>query len=404
MKMLIISQYYPPEIGAAATRWSEYSQILTDLGHDVTILTELPNYPSGIIAEGYPKYWFYEDERKSKSPRIIRVPVWANSRKTTVQRLGFYTSFMLSATVRSLILPKFDVIIVSSPPLFVGFIATFLRPFKRAKYILDLRDIWPESAQVLGEIKSNYILALGRLMERIVYRSVDAFFLAVPGFKSYLDEQHSSHLAKEKLDLINGVSNSFIGILKEKQSTLRSKQFTVLFSGNLGLAQGLETVLEAAAKLSGKDILFKIIGDGAKKEELVKYANSLKLNNVTFISSMTRDLLVDHILSAHICLVPLVKSPLFLNAIPSKMFEYMAAGKPVVVGIRGEVEGVLRSSRAGVSIEPGDATELSKSIQAYADNSERVEAEGLAGQDYILSGMTKEGIMQNVLKRLFEQV
>ena len=257
--MLIISQYYPPEIGAAATRWSEYSQILTDLGHDVTILTELPNYPSGIIAEGYPKYWFYEDERKSKSPRIIRVPVWANSRKTTVQRLGFYTSFMLSATVRSLILPKFDVIIVSSPPLFVGFIATFLRPFKRAKYILDLRDIWPESAQVLGEIKSNYILALGRLMERIVYRSVDAFFLAVPGFKSYLDEQHSSHLAKEKLDLINGVSNSFIGILKEKQSTLRSKQFTVLFSGNLGLAQGLETVLEAAAKLSGKDILFKII-------------------------------------------------------------------------------------------------------------------------------------------------
>lgn len=403
MNILIISQYFPPEIGAAATRWSEYSQIFQDSGHEVTILTELPNYPSGTIAEGYPKYWYHEDMRMANTPRIIRVPVWANPRKTTIQRLCFFSSFMLSAMIRGLFLPKYDLIIVSSPPLFVGLIATFLRPFKKAHYVLDLRDIWPESAHVLGEIKSHTVLTFGRFLERLVYRSVDSFLLAVPGFKIYLNKHHSEQAAKPKLDLINGVSDSFIKLLGEKSQHPRNEQFTVLFSGNIGLAQGLETVLDAAHELSHEKILFQIIGDGAKKEELVQYADSLKLDNVTFIPSMTRKLLVDHIVSAHICLVPLVKSPLFLNAIPSKMFEYMAAGKPVLVGIRGEVEKVLADSKAGVSIEPQDAKTLAANILEYANNPTRVESEGLAGREYISSSMTKEVIARDVLKALFSQ-
>jgi glycosyltransferase involved in cell wall biosynthesis len=400
MNILIISQYFPPEVGAAATRWSEYGQILCDLGHRVTVLTELPNYPSGIIEEGYPKYWFHRDEVQQGKPEVIRVPVWANPRKTTFQRLGFFSSFMLSAMIRSLILPKYDLIIVSSPPLFVGLISTFLRPFKKAHYVLDLRDIWPESAQVLGEIKSANMLAFGRFLERLVYRSVDSFFLAVPGFKIYLNKHHPKHAAKKKLDLINGVSDSFIQMLEDKSQRSKNEQFTVLFSGNIGLAQGLETMLDAAHQLASEPILFQIIGDGAKKQELMQYADSLNLKNVSFLPSMPREQLVNHILGAQICLVPLVKSPLFLNAIPSKMFEYMAAGKPVLVGIKGEVETILAESKAGMSLEPEDAKMLASTILEYADNLERVESEGQAGRAFISSRMTKEVIMSDVLKGL----
>lgn len=400
MKFLIISQYYPPEVGAAATRWSEYSQILQDSGQDVTILTELPNYPSGIIADGFPKYWYHEDIRKKNAPRIIRVPVWANPRKTTIQRLGFYVSFMITASLRALFLPRYDYIIVSSPPLFVGLIATLIKPFKKGKILLDLRDIWPESAYVLGEIKSEKMLNFGRFLERSVYSAVDAFLLAVPGFRIYLDKNHSIHLGKKKINLMNGVSKSFLDIVKQKQQLGRSEKFTVLFSGNIGLAQDLGTLLDAAQHLALENIEFKIIGDGAKRDELMVYAREMKLNNITFIPSMPRTSLIKEILSAHVCLVPLIKSPLFLNAIPSKLLEYMAAGRPVIVAIKGEVEDLILKSRGGTLVEPGDSNDLAKIILEYKNDPERGIQEGQAGQIFINKGLTKEGMMKDVLSAL----
>ncbi|MEA3286944.1 MAG: glycosyltransferase family 4 protein [Candidatus Marinimicrobia bacterium] len=401
MKILIITQYYPPEIGAAATRWSEYAGIMTSRGHQVTVLSELPNYPSGTIAAGYPKFKYFTEESTDPLLRVIRTPVWANPRKTTLQRLGFFISFMISATLRALLLPQYDLIIVSSPPLFVGLIATFLRPFKKAKYVLDLRDIWPESAQVLGEIKSERMLSFGRFLERMVYRSVDAFFLAVPGFRKYLAGRHPAQAAKLKLNLMNGVSKTFIDLVSNR-TTSNNKKFTVLFSGNIGLAQGLETVLEAAKSLLPTDIIIKIIGDGAKRDALMLQAESMRLSNVTFISSMSRELLADQILSADICLVPLIKSPLFLNAIPSKMLEYMAAGKPVIVGIKGEVEKLLSDSGAGVSIDPENSSHLTEMILEYKNSPERVKAEGLSGSEYIQAKMTKEVMLEQAMVGLFE--
>ena len=401
MNFLIITQYYPPEVGAAATRWSEYSDIIISRGHSLTILCELPNYPSGKISEGYPKYWFYEEPQTSERLRIIRVPVWANARKTTIQRLGFFTSFMMTACLRSAFLPRYDYIIVSSPPLFVGLVASFLRIFKRAKYILDLRDIWPESAHVLGEIRSNIMLSFGRLLERIVYRSADLFFLAVPGFSEYLNQKHPAHRHKKKFELMNGVSESFSKMIVEQlDEVTQNKKFTVLFSGNIGLAQGLETILDAAEILINNDVEFIIIGDGAKRDELISLATANKISNVKFLSSMPRDSLVRHILGAHVCLVPLIKSPLFLNAIPSKMLEYMAASKPVIVGIQGEVENILTRSNGGVSIEPESATELSATILEYKNDPNRVKREGEAGRKFIEDGMTKEVMIDKVLDDL----
>lgn len=399
MKILIVSQYYPPEVGAAATRWSEYGQILTQMGHDVTILTELPNYPSGVIAAGFPKYWFHKDAVIPGKPCVIRVPVWANPRKTTIQRLGFFTTFMFSAILRALFLPRYDIIVCSSPPLFVGLVATFLRPFKRGKYVLDLRDIWPESAFVLGEIKSEKMLRFGQFLERLVYDSVDVFFFAVPGFKEYFKNHHPRHLGKPMLDLMNGVSSSFLHNLDASQET-EDAQFTVLFSGNIGLAQNLETLLDAARLLSAESVLIKIIGDGAKKEDLEDQAQTLGLANVQFVASMTREDLIGEILAASVCLVPLIDSPLFLNAIPSKLLEYMAAGKPVIVGIRGEVETLVKTSGCGICITPESAVDLADAIRAYKSDPTRRKAEGSSGARFIRKGFTKEAMIERVLSEI----
>jgi len=404
MKILIISQYFPPEVGAAATRWSEYAGILASDGHEVVVISELPNYPSGEIAKGYPKWSFYEEDTNTDNLRVIRVPVWANQRKTTIQRLGFYTSFMLSATIRALLLPKFDMIIVSSPPLFVGLVASFIRPFKRAKYVLDLRDVWPESARVLGEIRSRSMFRFGKFLERMVYRSVDAFLLAVPGFRNYLESEFEQHRSKPKMDMMNGVSDSFLRRIEKLEKNHPPSEFTVLFSGNIGLAQGLETVLDAAHQLRDEQIHFKLIGDGAKFDEITKYADSLDLDKVSIRSSIPREELISEIQQAQLCLVPLVKSPLFLNAIPSKMLEYMAAGKPVVVGIRGEVESLLERSGGGISIDPENPEALTEAILAYKNDEVRRMAAGAAGHRFIRSEMMKESIMDDVLRQLQESL
>ncbi len=369
----------------------------------MTVLCELPNYPSGNFTAGYPKFWYHTELSTNDRLQIIRVPVWANSRTTTIQRLGFFTSFMLSASLRAIFLPRHDLVIASSPPLFVGLIATFLRPFKRAKYVLDLRDIWPESARVLGEINSKSMLRFGRFLERMVYRSVDAFFLAVPGFKEYLDNQHQTHRSKPKKNLMNGVSEDYIKLIQQYSATPKSKTFRILFSGNVGLAQGLETVLDAAHLLNEANVEFRIIGEGAKLEALVQYSKSLQLANVSFIPSIPREELVGEILSAHVCLVPLIKSALFLNAIPSKTLEYMAAGRPVIVGIKGEIEKLLDDAQAGVSIEPQNAQELAATILAYRNDPKRLSQEGIAGQEFIQSQMTKEVLMDAALNNLFDE-
>ncbi len=402
MDLLIVTQYFPPEIGAAASRWSDYARILAGMNHNITILCELPNYPSGVIAEGYPKYWFMEERDEDTNIRIVRVPIWANQRKTTIQRIGFYLSFMLSATIRTLFLPKYDAIIVSSPPLFVGVIAGLIKPFKKSKYILDLRDIWPESAAVLGEIKSKPILQLGRSLERFVYNSADAFLLAVPGFRSYLETHHPRQNEKKKFNLMNGVSQHFMNMLSQGNPGVVKKTFRVLFSGNMGLAQGLETVLKAAEILKEEEIDFVFIGDGAKRSDLEHMRDKNGLERVSFIPSMARSSLVQEIQDSDVCLVPLINSPLFLNAIPSKLLEYMAAGKPPIVGIRGEVEVIVEQSGCGICIEPENEQSLAESILQYRNDPQRIATEGARGSTFVSQNYIKENIIQNVVSEILK--
>tara|TARA_Y100000741_G_C18238443_1_gene552643 strand:+ start:407 stop:1606 length:1200 start_codon:yes stop_codon:yes gene_type:complete len=395
MKILIITQYYPPEIGALSSRWGDYTDELLNLGHEVTILCQTPSYPKGFYYDGYKFSWVIKEKISSKLT-IIRSASIANKRKTYLQKALHYFVFMFSGIINSLKIKNHDLVIVSSPPLFTAIIGIFLKKIKSVNYWLDLRDIWPESAVAIGLLKKNIFYSIGKKIELSVYNNAYGFIFPVPSFKSYLSS-FPSLKEKPMLELVNGVSRELI----EKANAVKQNKknnFTVLYSGNLGYAQDLFTVIDAANQLKNHSLYFKIIGDGVYVQKLKDYAKNN--NKITIIPSMSRDNLIKEIKNASICLVPLINSALFNKALPSKMFEYMACSKPVIVGISGDAKHLVESTMSGKVVAPEDKDELSKAILYYYNNPKMVKSDGKNGKNYVLNNLVKKNLIVECLKKI----
>ena len=397
MRILIISQYHPPEMGAAATRWSDYARILADLGHEVFVISEVPNYPSGTIPKDYIGGNHFKFTRDSQDKYcLLHVPVWTNPRRNTIQRMGFFLSFMFSASYAALKIRRFDRVIISSPPLFVGIVGILMKWIKRNQVVLDLRDLWPESAVILGELNNGVAIYLGKKLEVLVYRTVDKFLFAVPGFKSHL-EKFQTRPSSQSYPLMNGVDQKYFIETGKTSSRREIEPFTVLYAGNFGLAQNLEIIINAAKELRQVPIRFLLIGDGARRSDLEDQIKSSQLTNIELRPSVARDALIGIMRSAHIGIVPLIDSPLFLNAIPSKLLEYMACGLPCIVSIRGEVEELVARSGGGVCIEPENYTALAETISDLFHNSQKREKMGKSGRLYVGKFLIKQNLLMATL-------
>lgn len=396
MRVLLIAQYFPPEIGAAASRWGDYADILVQKGHKVTVLCGMPNYPQGKRFDGYNNLWV-KREKKSSNLRIIRSAVWANDRKSTFKMLGNYLSFAFSGVMNAIKIRNVDLIILSSPPLFVGIIGMILSSIRKYKMLLDVRDIWPESVVVLGGMKSKWLIKLGRLLESKVYRSASGYIFPVPGFQKYFESHHPLQMKKPMFNLMNGVHEDFL--VKTKETQLASqKDFTVLYSGNMGMAQGLEVVLEAASQLKDYPIQFKLIGDGVCKTSLIQMAKSMGLSNMTFLDSISREALISEMHNASVCLVPLKNNPLFRNAIPSKIFEIMACKKPVILGVEGEAAGIIQQYNCGTVVSPENPLELKNIILKYYESKDLIIFHGNNGVRAVTEHLRKDVLLSTFLK------
>jgi glycosyltransferase involved in cell wall biosynthesis len=398
MHVLLITQYFPPEIGAAATRWGDYVQILIQKGHRVTVLCEMPNYPLGSYFPGYKRQWV-KREKVSPDLTIIRSFAWANNRSSAIKKLGHYLIFMLSGLINAFKLRNYDVLIISSPPLFVGVIGAIISKIKSIHFILDIRDFWPESVIVLGEVKSNWIINLGKKLESFIYSATKGYIFSVPGFKKHFTNHYPDQLTKPMINLINGVSNTFFD-LAQKYDRIPGKRFIVLYSGNMGLAQGLESVIKAAEILQKYPIDFKFVGSGVKRKELITKTEKLGLKNVVFLPVQKKEELIKLIKKASVCLVPLKNDPLFRNAIPSKMFEYMACGRPVIASISGEVEKILNSAKSGAIAMAEDANSIAESILYYYNNRGKIIEQGQNGVTYVKQNFRKEVLISHAMEKM----
>ena len=302
MHVFIVTQYFPPEIGASASRWGDYADILLKQNHQVTVLCEAPHYPNENYYPGYKNKWSLV-EKKSSNFTIIRSKAFSSNRKSFFKKISHYLVFMFSAIVNSKKIKKFDLLIISSPPLFTGIIGLYLKFFRRKKYWLDIRDLWPESALELGQIDKGIFYKIGKKIELKIYNSAEGFILPVPSFKDYLKNLSKQISRKPMHDLMNGVSDSFL----EKSKSLKisnDNKFTVLYSGNMGLAQDLKTIVKAANILKNYDIYFRFIGEGVCRSQVERLARPLS-KKIDFFKSLPRQKLIQYIMEASVCLVPL---------------------------------------------------------------------------------------------------
>ena len=397
MNVLIIAQYYPPETGALASRWGDFSKILANQNHDVTVLCESPHYPNQSYFAGY-KNSFYSIDQKKSNLKIIRTKAYASNRKTTIKKLTHYLVFMFSAILNIGKVKNYDLLIISSPPLFTGLIGLFIKKKYKKNFWLDLRDLWPDSALELNQLKNGKLFNFGKLLEKKIYQNAEGFIFPVPSFRGYLSNFSTKISNKPMIHLMNGVSKDFIQDAMNLEVNNNNK-FTVLYSGNMGLAQDLKTIIYCAKILENYEIYFQFIGDGVSKSEIIELARPYK-KKIDFIESMPRKKLITWIKNSSVCLVPLKKKKLFYNALPSKMFEYMACQKPVIVGVKGDAAKLVQSSKCGIEVEPENPKELSEAILKYFHNYEKINQHGKNGLSYITKNLTKEVLISNLMKKI----
>lgn len=406
MKIIILTQYFPPEIGAPQNRLFELAVRLVKLNVEVTVLTAMPNYPQMEIYEGYKNksYLFEEIE----GVKIHRSSIFVSKNKSIVNRLRNYFSFVLSSirTASKLEL-NYDFLMCESPPLFLGYSALYLSRKTKAKLIFNVSDLWPESAEKLGVVKNSFLLKMAYNLEKKLYKKS----VIVTGQTQGICENINKRFPDVKTYwLPNGVDLNFYNPEKIKKENWRTKNsfketdIIFLYAGIIGIAQGLEIILNAAVSfVSQPEIKFVLLGNGPEKEKLVELKEKLKLNNVVFLNPVSKTEMPQILKNCNAAIIPLKKLDIFKGAIPSKIFESLAMELPILLGVDGEAKKIfIDDAKAGLYFEPENVNALINCLNYFCKNINELQDFGKNGRNYVLSKFNRDKIAASLHKQLEE--
>lgn len=374
MRILIHTQYYPPEIGAPQNRLFELVRELTQLGHNVSVLTAMPNYPTGRIFSGYGG--LFRREEIDGVP-IYRTYIFPTQKSNLVPRLFNYFSFVLSSFLAGLFLPRYDIIFTESPPLFLGISGYLLSRIKHAKWIFNIADLWPSSAVELGVIHQGSIPhRISQSLEAYFYRHA---WLVTGQSKTILKDITSRYKETKTYYLSNGVQLDRYPI--RANISRADKDLCVMYAGLHGLAQGLDQIVSAAKLLEDRPFRFVFVGDGPCKKALIEQSTALNLRNVEFWDPVLRDEVPLTLAKADVLIVPLKIQ--LTGAVPSKLYEAMAAGKPVILIAESEAAEIVSESGCGIVVKLDDTQALVEAIQTlYMESDGRI-AMGQSGRKFV---------------------
>ena len=405
MKILYISQYFYPEVGATTNRALANVRYLSGKGHEITVLTEVPNHPQGVIRDGYRGKIFMSE--KLEDFLVKRVWVFTSQKKTFYTRIFFYLSFALLSTFYALFnARKVDWIYITSPPLFVsipGLIVKIFYPNK--KLVFEIRDLWPDSAIDMGELNNRTFIKLSYWLEKKIYRKAT---LLIPVTKSSKDSIIGKGIDKEKIEVIyNGIESAMMERVADERIDLienkrREGYFVVIYAGILGLAQNLKTILETAKSTQKEKILYIMAGTGPKELELHNLASEWTLDNLIFTGEIPRNKIHNYLLAADCGIIPLMRIPAFRGTLPSKVFEYMALGLPILLGVEGEAEEILNESGGGIPFIPEDANDLREKIFYLRQNPDLLSEMGDKGKEYVAKYFLREKQAEQIEKILIQ--
>lgn len=384
MRILYLSQYFPPEMGAPAARVHELSREWVRLGHEVTVLTGFPNHPTGVIPAEYRGRLIRRET--VDGIRVVRTPIYAAANRGFLRRVLNYVSYASSASLLGPFLtPRPDVLIATSPQFLTAVAGLWLSALKRVPFVLEVRDLWPQSIVEVGAMRAGSLpIRLLEWLERLLYRRADHI---VPVTESFVEPIASRGGDRSRMTVItNGVDLELFRPLPRDEARRAlglSPGFLAVYVGTHGMAHGLDLVLDAARLPAARDMTFLLVGEGAEKAALKARAAAEGIANVLFWDQQPRDQVARIVAASNACLVLLRDKPLFRTVIPSKIFEFMGSGRAIVTTVDGESRGIVERAGAGVFVPPERPDALAEALAALAANPARVESLGRSGRSYV---------------------
>lgn len=399
MKVLILTQYYPPERGAPQNRLSALARSLKNEGADVSVLTAMPNYPEMKVHAGYRGKWSVRE--KVDGIDVLRSWILVSERRSIFWRSCNYFSFVFSSLLVGLMrAERCDVLLVESPPLFLGITAMWLARWKGARLVFNVSDLWPESAVKLGLVTNPTLIGMSTRLEMQCYRQAALITGQTQGIVENIKARCPG---KNVLWVPNGIDRSDIdqALATSDRASIRAdlgieeQQLVLFYAGIIGHAQGLDVILRAAALTarSAPNAHFLLIGDGPVRKDLEEQLRQLDLRNVRFIDGMPRAELLRTLAAFDAAVVPLKRTDLFKGAIPSKIFEALALHKPLLLGVEGEAKELfIDQGKAGLCFIPEDAEDLARAVERYDVDRGLVKNHGDNGARYVAEHFDRAAI------------
>ncbi len=383
MHILLIHQAFATINEPGGTRHHELAQYLVQRGHRVTIIASSVSYITGKTLT---------TDTNEKGISIIRAYVYQAHHKSFVHRVFAFVSFMLSSFIEGLKIKDVDLIWGTSPPIFQGITAWALARLKRIPFLFEVRDLWPAFAISVGVLKNGFLIRISEWLERFLYRAADRVMVNSPGYITHVQNKGAS-----QVELVpNGVDAGMFTPVQRGESFRQSHnlkdKFVILYAGAHGMSNDLTVVLDAAnilqkepvpLKGTGSSIQIVLLGDGKEKSNLRAQAEKMALENVSFIDSVPKSGMADALSASDACIAILKPIEWYKATYPNKVFDYMAAGRPIVLAIDGVIREVVDAAECGVFAEPGNATALADAMRELAKSPAQSQEMGKKGRDYV---------------------
>ena len=403
MHILFLTDNFAPETNAPASRTHEHTLRWVASGHRVTVVTTAPNFPAGKIFDGYRnRLWQRET---IDGVEVIRLWTYITANEGFLRRTLDYVSFMVSAILATPFLPRPDVIVSTSPQFFTPCAAYIVSRLKRRPWVFELRDLWPDSIVAVGAMKETALIRALRRLEYFLYRKATRIVSVTHSFREILSR---NGIDPGKIEVVPNGADLEAYRPGEKSEVLVERfgcqnKFVAAYVGTIGLAHGLGTLLDAAEQLlEHNNIAIVLVGTGAEEKALMAEAEHRGLVNVHFAGSVSKAEVREYWRLCDVALVLLRDSPLFRHVLPSKMFEAMSTERPVILGVQGESEAVLREAKAGIPIPPENSSALTEAILQLAGNREECLAMGKAGRKFV-TGRYNRDVLANRMLSVLDQ-
>jgi glycosyltransferase involved in cell wall biosynthesis len=406
MRILLIHQYFLEDDDGGGSRWNEISRFWQEEGHEITVIAGMVHYMGHRSAKYSGKYYLSETNRDGV--QVIRCHVSESYNKSFLGRLWAYFSFTFSSIWGGIRYTKgkYDVIVVTSPPLFVGITAYVLSVLKRTPFVFEIRDLWPESAIDTGVLTSGILIKFAYWFEKFMYKKARLINVLTPAFRDKLIAKKG--VPSEKIIFIPNAADfslseellaHFDVAAFRKEHDLEGK-FVVTYVGAHGVANHLIQVLNTAELLQDTNFLFLLIGDGMLKKELMEEAQRRQLSNVRFIDSVPKKEVFKYILASEAGTSVLKKVDTFKTIYSNKTFDYMSCQKPILMAIDGVSRQLVEEAQAGLYVEPENAEDFAEKIRLYLQNPDLVKQHGLNGYQYAKANFDREVLAKRYLDRL----